>query len=57
MQTFLEADLTKDGRISYEEWRQLVHFNPAVISFMTLKPLESVTLMYAGFLWNKDRRY
>mmetsp|Transcript_13970 Transcript_13970/g.42137 ORF Transcript_13970/g.42137 Transcript_13970/m.42137 type:complete len:216 (+) Transcript_13970:131-778(+) len=51
-QTFEEADLAKDGRISYEEWLVLVNNNPAICSWMTLPVLKDVTLKYPSFIFN-----
>ncbi len=42
MQTFEEADLAKDGRISHEEWLILVQKHPVIINYMTLPVLREV---------------
>lgn len=57
LQTFQEADLAGNGHISLDEWLHLVKANPAVISYMTLKALESITLSYSQFVWNTRRKY
>ena len=44
MQTFEEADLAKDGRISHEEWLILVQKHPVIINYMTLPVLREVRL-------------
>lgn len=54
LQTFEEADLAKDGRISHEEWLILVHKHPVIINFMTLPVLREVTTKYPSFIWAKD---
>ena len=41
-QTFEEADLAKDGRISHEEWLILVQKHPVIINYMTLPVLREV---------------
>ncbi len=43
-QTFEEADLAKDGRISHEEWLILVQKHPVIINYMTLPVLREVGL-------------
>ena len=43
-QTFEEADLAKDGRISHEEWLILVQKHPVIINYMTLPVLREVRL-------------
>ncbi len=42
VQTFEEADLAKDGRISHEEWLILVQKHPVIINYMTLPVLREV---------------
>ena len=44
LQTFIEADLAGDGRISPEEWFALVDSNPEVISYMTVGVLRELTV-------------
>ena len=52
-QTFEEADLAKDGRISQEEWMILVKNQPVILNFMTLPVLRNVTTKYPSFIFNK----
>ena len=46
VQTFKEADLAKDGRISHEEWLILVQKQPVIINYMTLPVLREVGLAH-----------
>ncbi|XP_019169675.1 PREDICTED: calcineurin B-like protein 7 [Ipomoea nil] len=48
--TISEADMTGDGRISPEEWKQLVARNPALISNMTLPEIREVTIAFPSFI-------
>ena len=53
LQTFEEADIAKDGRISKEEWIILCKNQPAIISFMTLPLLKNdLTKKYPSFIFN-----
>lgn len=53
LQTFEEADIAKDGRISKEEWIILCKNQPAIISFMTLPLLKNdLTKKYSSFIFN-----
>lgn len=52
-QTFEEADIAKDGRISKEEWMILCKSQPAILSFMTLPLLRNdLTTKYPSFIFN-----
>lgn len=53
-QTFEEADLAKDGRISNDEWHILVKKDPTIVSFMTIPLLRDVTKRYPSFIFNKQ---
>jgi serine/threonine-protein phosphatase 2B regulatory subunit len=48
--TFEEVDLCGDGKIHFNEWKQLVLRNPNVINNMTLDVLRDVTARYSGFI-------
>lgn len=53
VQTFEEADIAKDGRISKEEWMILCKSQPAILSFMTLPILRNeLTTKYPSFIFN-----
>lgn len=53
LQTFEEADIAKDGRISKEEWMILCKSQPAILSFMTLPLLRGdLTKKYPSFIFN-----
>nr|AFK42823.1 unknown [Medicago truncatula] len=50
--TFQDADADKDDKISKEEWKAFVIWNPSLLRHLTFPELKDVTTLFTSFIFN-----